>query len=302
VRHAPFYAEPRWLLGNTLFRAGRLTNAFAEIASAAASNPKLLPQAINLAWAAFDGDTQAIERALRLETPEQHLALARFLVKRGKTSEAVAQFRAAGGAAGEERRALLAELLAAKRFVEAYEVWSSVRPPTDESISQDNARVLNGGFEAPVALGEPGFGWQLPQNIPAVQAAQDTAAPHAGVQSLLISWNGNYDPASPVLSQLILVEPNARYQLRFAARTEKLLSGGLPVVVLTDASSSDGRALGTAVALPQGTSAWQEYFIEFTTGSTTNAVQINVRRQNCSSSLCPIFGRAWLDDFSVRRI
>jgi tetratricopeptide (TPR) repeat protein len=299
VRLAPFYAEPRWLLGNTLYRSGRLTEAFAELQRAAASNPKLLPQAINLAWAAFDGDAQAIEQALQLQTPQQHLALARFLVRRGKTMEAITQFRAAGGAAGEERRSLVAELLAAKRFKEAYEVWSSGRPPTDESLAESNARVLNGGFEAPVTLSEPGFGWQLPQNIQAVQAAQDRAEPRAGAQSLRLSWNGSYDPANTVLSQLILVEPNARYQLRFAARTEKLVSGGLPVVLLADASSNDGRTLGTAVTLPQGNSAWQDYAIEFTTTATT-AVQLIVRRQNCSTSPCPIFGRVWLDDFSVR--
>jgi len=218
-------------------------------------------------------------------------------------AEAVAQFRAAGGAATEERRALLAELLAAKRFAEAYEVWASDDQHAGARNPEDvTAVTLNGGFEEPVVLGEPGFGWQLSQNSQAVQAAQDTAEPRSGAHSLRLVWNGNSDTNAPVLSQLVLVEPNARYQLRFAARTEKLLSGGLPVVVLTDAGSDEGSAPGALAALPQGTNPWQDYAVEFRTNERTRAVRVVLRRQNCGAALCPAFGRLWLDDFSVRRL
>lgn len=302
VRLAPFYAVPRWQLGNTLFRAGRLDEAFAELRRAVDGNPKLLPQALELAQAAFKGDAQAVEQAIQPRTPALHLGLARFFVRQGKMNEAIAQFRAAGTASNEERRSLLAELLAAKRFAEAYEVWASGRSSTLAVDSSGNALVMNGGFEEAVTLNEPGFGWQLPQNMPTLQAAQDTANPRADAQSLRLVWNGNADPSSPVLSQLLLVEPAARYQLRFAARTENLVSGGLPIVVMTDAVSNDARVLGAAVTLPQGTNSWQDYSIEFTTASATTAVLLSVRRQNCSNPLCPIFGRVWLDDFSMRRM
>ncbi|HEY0408058.1 MAG TPA: tetratricopeptide repeat protein [Pyrinomonadaceae bacterium] len=302
ARLAPFYAAPRWQLGNTLFRAGRLDEAFAELRLAVDSNPKLTPQALELAWAAFGGDAQAIERALRPQTPSLHLSLARFYVKHGKMAEAVAEFRVAGGAATEERHSLLAQLLAAGRFPEAYEVWSSDSQRTSERAPDGEASVLNGGFEEPVILNEPGFGWQLPQGSPAVQAAQDTAEPCSGAHSLRLIWNGNSDTASPVLSQLLLAEPNARYQLSFAARTEKLLSGGLPVVIVTDAGGKEASSLGSPVVLPQGTNAWQNYAFEFGTTNSTRAIRIIVRRQNCGSPVCPAFGRVWLDDFSVRRL
>jgi hypothetical protein len=302
VRLAPFYAPPRWQLGNTLYRVGRFDEAFEELRRAAASHPKLLPQIFDLAWAATGGDAQALERTVQPQTDAARLALARYFVRRGKPGEAVAQFRAAGAVADEERRALLTELLSAKRFAEAYEVWSSGRHEESEKGLTGRGSIINGSFESPVSLNDPGFGWQLAKELSATQAAQDTAAPRSGAQSLRLVWNGNSPAGSPIISQLVLVDPGARYQLRFAARTEKVVTAGLPQILVTDASSSDGRALAAALRLPQGTSPWQDYAIEFTTTGETSAVQISVSRQNCSGHPCPIFGQIWLDDFSIQRI
>ncbi len=300
-RLAPFYAQPRWQLGNTLYRLGQLDEAFVELREAVAGNPKLMPQALALAWAAYAGDARAVEQALRPQTPSLHLALARFFARHGKASEAVEQFRAANGAPVEERRALLAELLAAHHVKEAYEVWASGRTLKNEGDNSAVNRVLNGGFEEAVILNDPGFGWQLSQSA-GVEAAQETGLARSGAQSLRLVWNGNSDAAAPVLSQLLLVEPHARYQLRFAARTEKLLSGGLPAVSVTDASGGAGLALGEAAALAQGTHEWQDYAIEFETAAATDAVRIIVRRQNCNNPLCPAYGSVWLDDFSIRKL
>lgn len=299
VRLAPFYAQPRWQLGNTLYRTGRLDEAFAELRRAAVSNPKFLPQTLKLAWASFRDDTQAIERVLQPQTPSMHLALARLFARHGKISEAVRQFRAAGYVSDPERRALLTELLAAKHFIEAYEVWSGGRQKNGEKPASGSAVLLNGGFEEAVSLNDPGFGWQLSQTVKAVQASQDVAEPRAGLRSLRLVWNGNTDTASAVVSQLVLVEPRTHYQLRFAARTQDIVSAGRPLIMITDAGSDDEQPLGQSVTLPQGTSGWQDYTIDFATGDATRAILTSVRRQKCNSYPCPIFGRVWLDDFSI---
>jgi hypothetical protein len=301
VRLAPFYAQPHWQLGNSLYRVGRIDEAFQELRRAAESNPKLLPQVLDLAWAAFAGDPQAIDRAIQPATDSAHLALARYFARRGKTFEAIAQFRAAGDVSKEERRAMLAELLAARRFVEAYEVWSSYHREEIEKSPRGESSFINGGFESVVSLNDPGFGWQLPLDFPAVEASQDTAAPRTGARSLRLVWNGNAAALSPIISQLVLVEPNTHYQLYFAARTEKIVTAGRPEIAVVDASSGDGRTLGDGLPLSQGTSQWQDYILEFKTTDETRAVQISIRRQSCSVSPCPIFGRAWLDDFSIRK-
>ncbi len=301
VRLAPFYAKPRWQLGNMLYRQGRRDEAMAELRRAAISNPKLLPVAINLAWVAFDGDARAVEQAIQPQTSGMHLALARYFARRGKTSEAVAQFRAADNVSDDDRRTLLRELLAAKHFAEAYAVWSSMRRPKGDDDLQGIAAITNGGFEESITLDDLSFGWQLPRGMKAMQASQDTGQRHSGVQSLRLVWNGDSDPNSSVISQIVLVEPNARYHLRFAARTEELATVGLPLLMVADAGSNDGRLLGPTVVLPRGTIEWQDYTIEFTTGNATSAVLIGLRRQSCGPP-CPIFGRVWLDDFSVQKM
>lgn len=302
VRLAPFYAQPHWQLGNALYRTGRLDEAFVELRSALISNPKLQPPVLELAWAAFRDDAQAVERVINPQSASMHLALARLFVKHGKMNDAVAQFRLAGSVPDEERRSLLKEMLAAKHFTEAYEVWSGSRPKKEGQAPSDIALVLNGGFEEPISLDDPGFGWQLPRALKAVQPSQDVAEPREGLQSLQLVWNGNAEMTLPTVSQLILVGPHIRYQLRFAARTQEIITAGRPQIIVTDANSNNELVLAEPVTLPQGTSVWKDYMIEFETGETTSAVSISVRRQSCDSYPCPIFGRIWLDDFSMRKV
>jgi Tfp pilus assembly protein PilF len=298
---APFYAQPHWQLGNTLLRSGRRDEALAELRSAANSDPRLLPAAINFGWALFDGDAQAIEQALQPQTAAAHLALASVFAKHGKASEAVAQFRAAGTVSNEQRRTLLADLLGSKDFAAAFAVWSSGRQENGADSRQGLAAFANGGFEEPVALDDPGFGWQLASNLPSVRASLDPAGPHAGTYSLRLDWNGDSPPATPIISELVLVEPKMRYRLSFAARTQEMLTIGLPLVTVSDARDSE-RVSGQSQTFPRGTSSWQDYAIEFVTGETTEAVLIVIRRQNCATTPCAAIGHAWVDDFFIQKL
>ena len=299
---APYYAQPRWELGNLLFRSGLQDEAFAELRHAAASDPTLLPAVIDLAWTATNGSTQAVEQAIQPKTNEGRIALARFFAKRGKTTEALALFRAAGGPSKEDRRALISDLVAAQRFNEAYEAWSSTGGNEPEKGKGGGiAALTDGGFENSSSLDDPGFGWQATRNIRAVRPSLDPSGPHSGARSLRVEWNGESDPATAVVSQLVLVEPQAHYRLSFAARTEELVSGGAPALAVIDAGK-DGRPLAQALSLPQGTSGWHDYTLEFATGSTTNAIRISIQRLNCNGNApCPAFGRAWFDDFSLQK-
>jgi len=227
-----------------------------------------------------------------------HLALARLFVRRGKIVEAARHFRAGGDEmSDEERGTLVKELLAGKHFVAAYEVWSAGRT----IATGQNPLILNQGFEETIRLGEPGFGWQLPPGLKAFAAAQDVAEPRAGLRSLRLAWDGNADTAPSFVSQLVLVEPRVSYRLNFAARTREVVSAGLPLVTVTDAADSTHQPLGPSVVLPQGTSPWQDYSVEFKTTEATSAVLISVGRQGCPTAPCPIFGQVWLDDFSLRK-
>lgn len=302
ARLAPYYAQPHWQLGNVLFRMGRREEAVMELRRAAASDLTMLPAAIDLAWGAYRGDARAVEQAFAPRTAEWRLALARFFARHGKPDEALAQFRAAGQIPDDERRAFLLDLLTARQFAAAYEVWSSVAQARNGERLDGIGQITDGSFESGLKFDDPGFGWQLARGAPALRFSLDTAEPKEGMRSVRIDFNGEYNPALAIMTQLALVEPKARYRLHFASRAEEMVTGGLPVVTVSDASSSGPRSLAESSPLPQGSSPWQDQTIEFTTGDQTSAVLISVVRQGCGSGPCPIFGRLWLDQFSLEKL
>jgi hypothetical protein len=301
---APHYAKPHWHLGNLLVRAGRVDEGFSELRVAGARNPALLPAFIDLAWQLSKGNRQYVFRWVQPGTPETYKALADYFRKRGLRAEAIAMFiaanNAAGGAVGDavvqERRAYLTELLAAKQFRYANALWS-IEHPLRGDFRPDPPWLSDPGFEEESDLAEPGFGWRAADTSGQVHLSLDAGDPNQGSFSLQVSFDGNSAPEQPIVSQLVLAPPQTRYQLRFAARTLEIVSGGLPSVVVVDASS--GQVLGQSGALPQTSGGWRDYQIDFTT-ENTEAIQIRLQRGACGAP-CPIFGRLWLDNFSLQK-
>lgn len=299
VALAPDYAEPRWQLGNVLLRAGRVDEAFLEMRRAAQSNHALLPQLIDLAWNLYNGDVLSVERAVQPQSSAARLALARFAARHGKATDAARIFRTIENVAEEDRRAFLTELLAARQFNIAYEVWAT---EPGRSASRSGSGFTDGGFEEQINFDEPGFGWQIARNLSSVRISIDKVQPHSGSSSLRLDWSGDSSPASQIVSQLVPVEPNARYRLRFAVRAEELVTGGLPLIAIVDAGAKDSTPLAQSELLPPNTAPWQERSVEFVCGKETQAVLVILRRQSCSNGPCPVFGRLWLDDFSLQKL
>jgi hypothetical protein len=303
VRLAPYYAQPRWQLGNALFRAGRADEGFEEMRRAALSNQTLLPNMIDLAWGASNKDPAATESLVRPETKQWRVALAHFFARKGQAAEALKLYRAAGGLAEAERQTLVSELLATKGYAEAYEVWAAVENGAQTPSTAGGAgQFTNGSFESQLSFAEQGFGWQFARDPNTLKFSLDTVEPRAGKFSLRLDWNGNAQPNAPVASQLLLVEPNSRYRLTFAARTQEIVSGALPRIVLVDKNSVDNHVLAQSATLGKGSNNWQDYTLEFTTGSETRAVLVGLQRESCGAEPCPIFGRLWLDAFSAQKL
>jgi hypothetical protein len=186
-------------------------------------------------------------------------------------------------------------LVSAKRFKEAYAVWLIGHPAN----SINGVEVIRDpGFEQESNLDETGFGWRTANKGPLLHL--DTSIPEEGRSSLRVDFNGDSDPASPVISQLLLVEPATHYQLRFAARTEEIITGGPPHVIVIDANN--GRVIAQSAELPKQTAGWQYFTVDFNSTDSTSAIQITLQRQQCSTSPCPIFGRVWLDSFSLQKL
>lgn len=298
VRLAPFYAEPRWQRGNLFLRMNRYDEAFADLSQAARSNPELVPTLIDLAWGLSNGDAAMTVQLADIRDDKRRIAFAKLLAGKGKGVEAMAQFRAAAVVPEDTKRELVQQLLAKGSFAEAFDVWK-----TSQESAGANAMVpaiQDGGFEAPLSFDGWGFGWIVPRNVPGITTSLDSTQPHSGSKDLRIEFAGDSNLGTALVSQLVLVEPSRHYRITFAARSQDVVTGGLPVALVND--SADRKLLAKSAALPKGTSGWQALSVEFTAPPTTAAVILSIQRENCTTSPCPIFGAISLDSFSVDQV
>jgi hypothetical protein len=296
VRLAPYYALPRWQRGNFLVRQGRLGEGFADLRYASASNPDYIPTLIDLSWGISKGDQKVAEDYAQITTSQMRLAFAEFLARQGKGREAVEQFALAGAVSDQTRDELVRHLMSANFFKEAFQIWS--RDKAAASGDQGATVIYDGGFEGPLSFDEQGFGWRVVRSSQSVKLASDSSLRQNGSKSLLIEFLGDSNPDTPLLSQVILVKPSTRYRLNFAARTQEIVTGGLPIAVVTDSAGSRKR-LAESPPLAQKSTDWQVVSFDFPTEPGTVAITLSIQRKNCTTSPCPIFGSIWLDSFSI---
>jgi tetratricopeptide repeat protein len=296
VSLAPDYAKPRWQLGNLLLRMGQIDQAFAELSRAATYNPELLPNVIDLAWGIYGGDVNAVLAIVPPQTDTARLELALFFARHEQSSIAADQFLAAGAAPSAKANALLADLLSARAFADAYRVWARMQGlPATEAIGA----IRDAGFESPITVGEAGFGWQIAPDVANVAMSIDEGAHQSGARSFRIDFHGNSNPQSPLLTQIILVKPLTHYHLGLAALTKDFVSAAAPVITLTDASDPKNALLTQSTPLRSDANVWRDFTIDFTTSANTQAITITLARQACANNPCPAIGTLWLDSVSL---
>jgi hypothetical protein len=235
-----------------------------------------------------------VKRSANPHSSASYKALADFFKNHGKAMDAIEMFRAAGEDARPERRLYLQELISAKSFKEAASLWAA------DHSALAVAQLIDSGFEAPSNLDQPGFGWHRDRKVADPTLSLDPDNPREGHFSLRVDFSGDSDPAMGIISQLVLVEPRGRYRLRFAARQDAIVSGGLPFIVVLDPTNN--AILGQTSPFSGTHTDWQDYVIDFQAGEGAGTVQVIMRRQACSPTTCPIFGHLWLDSFSLTKL
>ncbi len=288
VHWAPYYAHTHWQRGNLLLRMGRHDDAFAELRNAATANPTYFANVIDLAWGISGGDVKATEDLIDIKNDNERVALIRFLA--GKGIAIISQIeKLSTPLSAENKKVLVRQLMASKSFGEAYQVW--------HGSTAHESSFVNGGFEEPLALNNTGFGWIVSPEQPQIRLAIDVSGKFEGANSLQISLNGIWIPHTPLISQTVLVEPQTTYRISFAIKTKDLVTGGPPVITVSDATND--QLLGQSGNFPTATNAWTTF--EFTTLPTSQAAVIRLDRNNCDPSPCPIFGTLWLDQFYIEQ-
>jgi tetratricopeptide (TPR) repeat protein len=291
---APAYSQPHYQLGNLLLRAGRTSEAFAELRLAGISDPLLMPGIIDLAWSVSSGNAQFVEAAIAPKTSDGSLILAMFLRQHQQVEPALRWFMLSGPAGEADRRAYIAELITNGQFEAAAQLW---KVDNSEAVVPDVLR--NPGFEKEVNLNNPGFDWNASPALKGVRFALDTQNPAEGRSALKVEFSGDAPVGSLLFSQIVVVAANTKYELQFQARSESIVSGSVPQIFILDAVSRV--PLGESPLLTGNSEGWRSYAISFTSGPQTKAVRIGFQRQLCSSTPCPIFGRLWLDSLVLRK-
>ena len=289
VRWAPHYAHTHWQRGNLLLRLGRFDEAFTELRTAAAANRTYLPNLIDLAWGISRADIKTTENLIQIKDDSERLALIRLLARKGEGKETLDQLHLLQAPPPVDTKNELARLLfAAKCFRDAFDVWRT---------ADQKPALFNGGFEEQLVLSDAGFGgWILSPDQTKSKLAIDVSQKFAGTKSLQITFDGNWTPGAPLLSQTFIIEPSKTYRVTFSVKTKELVTGGPPVFTVNDAASN--QLLGQSENFPS-TGSWSKLSFDFTTLATSDAAVIRLQRNNCEPAPCPIFGVVWLDEITI---
>jgi len=299
VKLAPSYSYPSWHLGNLLLREGRYQEAFAELYRASEANNELRPQLFNLAWQVNKDDFEALLASIG-KGAETKVQFSQYLSSRGRFDEGLRVWntlsepeKKLNQAAGQT---MIESLIKAKRFHQAAEIWNS---GTGVAIRAEPGHIIDSGFEENVNLAQGGvFSWQY-QSVTQAQTSIDSDVARTGGKSFRITFQVRTNLQALNVSQLVLVQPNTQYDLEYYIKTEKLLSAATPIIVVLD--GGDETTLASSEAAPNGDHDWQRFSLSFKTGAKTEAVRLKISPTSCAdSSVCPIFGMVWYDDFNLK--
>jgi len=298
---APTYNFPRWYLGNLLLRSARYDEAFNELRTASDGDPEnLRPQFYNLVWQVYENDLPSILKALG-DSPGSRAEFSRYQTSQRRFAEGLTVWDTLNEAQKKSAQStaslMIKDLMDSQQFHSAARVWNDIS--TGRRV--DTGQVTDGGFELILPPGSEGyFDWQV-KNEPGVQIGIDSGVSHAGARSLRLSFQVRSNTRSMSATQLIPVATNANYEFECYVRTEKLDSGGTPVIQIVDAMN--GAILGSTEAAQNGTNDWNRMTASFKTSANTEAVILRIVRAPCDDNLdvCPIFGAVWYDDFNIKR-
>lgn len=298
VELAPGYTYPQWQIGNFYLRRNRSEEAFAALKKAALTDTIYRDQVFSIAWEFYNQDTNKLDE-IAADSPRVRAGLARFYAAKRRADDALRIWNTLSKeekAANEVYARVIGQAFYDIRsyrqsleFIRELGIEPEAKPET----------VLNGGFEQPIKdYNETYFGWRV-SSPDKLTVKLDPTQKHGESRSLRLSFNGYAEPTLYAVTQLITVQPSAKYQLTFWVRIEELKSGGTPALEIYNAN--DDQNIVTGESFPTGTTDWQQIKLEFTAPPNAEAVGLRTVRAFCGVN-CPIFGTIWYDDFKLERI
>ena len=296
---APNYAEVQWRLGNVLLRRGKTEEAFDEMRKAAESSNVYSAAFMKTLWGISGGDLESVKRHLGASIVlNSKLALSLAYQKRYDEALELWNSLPAGEkktllkTTGEELAGLM---LAAKNYRAVLLIQQSVAEQT-EAETFAPGKIFNGGFESEVRRGQANvFDWQIADGAQP-QIGFDDREKLGGSRSLVVIFNSPTGKDFRPVSQTIVVEAKRKYVFESFYKSDLKTIATVHWEII-DASTDKILATTAGAAAAVG---WTPLKTEFVTAETTQAVTVRLGRETCKSLLCPISGKIWFDDFSLR--
>ncbi len=292
IELAPHYALPKRYLGRLYLKQGNNQKGFYYLSQAAAKDVKYLPEILHLARKTYPENPEAIEKAVDPKSPAAMKAMANYFIKYDFKSDKVDKFLVSKDLSPAEKEEFVTVLIGYGEFQRAFKIWNSAAGAKQMPLGS----LLNGNFESDIDPNEKSFGWVLNSKAEGVEYQVEKNKAFLGASALKIVFEGKSNPDESVLTQLVPVEPNRSYTLSFAARSNEMVSAGLPVLMVTSADLN----MIVAASEQLTNKDWKTYSMSFTTSADTTAIDIVLIRQGCPGGPCPVFGQLWLDAFELK--
>lgn len=294
---APNYAQVQWSLGNILLRRGKTAEGFGAMRRAAENDQTYRLPAVTTAWQIFDGDLAAVKQSLG-DSKNLTATLAVFLSNQKRFDEAFTVWNAL---AAEDKKTIyktdgegiFRQLIDAKKYRSALRVQNDA---SDQTEAFSVGKIYNGGFETELAREKASFfDWQI------ADGAQPLIGPnneqkHGGDTSLFIIFNSPDGKDFRQISQTVAVEAAGKYVIEGFYKASLKTASTLRWEV---SDAADDKVLGVSSPLAAA-SDWADLTIAFAVPETTEAVTLRLVREPCKSTVCPISGSVWFDDFSIK--
>jgi tetratricopeptide (TPR) repeat protein len=295
----PASAEVAWRYGSFLVRRGGLSEAFAEIRRALATDPNLTFEALSECWKASADVPRILHEVLPAEARYYLTALDYFLAHH----QADAALTVWNGLLALKQRfemqravPLVDELISEGRFEEAQRAWQQALVATNWPQYQtgDSSLVFNGGFEGDLLNG--GFDWRK-DAISGAAFSLDSGVVHSGEHSLRIAFDGSTNLDFAQFRQWVPVEPSRRYRFQAYVRTEAISTDSGIRFALYDVFHPAALQILTANLL--GTHPWSVVETELTTNPETRLLAIVLRRIPSGKFDNKLRGTVWVDDVAL---
>jgi hypothetical protein len=192
---------------------------------------------------------------------------------------------------GEE---IYQKMIEAKKYRSALRVFADINDSDEEKFAV--GRITNGDFEGSISTQNPGvFEWQIGGGVEP-QIFVDKTQRRGGEISLVIVFNNKDGKAFRSISQSVAVEANKKYVFETFYKSDLKTNATFKWEIVDAADTSKILASTEAVA---PSADWTRLKTEFVAPDASEAVTIRLTPVECPTTLCPISGKLWFDDFSL---